>query len=47
MKDDRTRGLEELADVFGDRFERREAPGEEVGAVASVLPARRRGSAPL
>jgi FAD/FMN-containing dehydrogenase len=41
MEDDRARGLEELADLFGDRFERREAPeGEEAGAVASVLPAR-------
>ena len=36
MEDDRARGLEVLADLFGDRFERREAPG----AVASVLPAR-------
>ena len=40
MEDDRARGLEVLAGLFGDRFERRRGQGETTGAVASVLPAR-------
>ena len=39
MVDDRARGLEALANLFGDRSERHADRSKEAGAAASVLPA--------